>query len=138
MVYSIHMNQIMKETVCENQKFRACVVEDSKCVNCGKLFTELLNKGDWINHKCWSCRELKNIQVQYVWNGSQIEGRCKECLAMDKSIGKLFQDFVWSSDSDLTNEEITRKENDSLDKIVKLPESQLKEFLRRMNSGIER
>ena len=57
---------------------------------------------------------------------------------MDKSIGKLFQDFVWSSDSDLTNEEIARKENDSLDKIVKLPESQLKEFLRRMNSGIER
>jgi len=130
----------MKETVCENQKFRACVVEDNKCVNCGNLFTELLKKGDWIKHKCWSCRELKNIQVQYVWGkkSPEIEGRCKECLAMDKAIGQLFQDFVWASDRDLTNEEITRKENSSLNKIVKLPESQLKEFLRRMNSGIER
>jgi len=131
------MSQIMKETICGNQKFRACVVEDSKCMNCGKLFTELLKKGDWINHKCWSCRELKNIQVQYVW-GKSIEGRCKECLAMDKVISPLMQDFVWASDSDLTNEEITKKENSALNKIVKLPESQLKEFLRRMNSGIER
>ncbi len=131
------MSQIMKETICENQKFRACVVEDSKCVNCGNLFTELLKKGDWIKHKCWSCRELKNIQVQYVW-GKSIEGRCKECLTMDKAIGSLFEDFVWASERDLTNEEIKSKEDKSLDKIVKLPKEQLKEFLRRMNSGIER
>ena len=139
MVYSIHMSQIqISEHDCENRKFRKCVTEKGMCIHCGNFFTELLMKGDWIKHKCWSCRELKDIKVQYVWGKSQIEGRCKECLAMDKSIGKLFQDFVWSSDSDLTNEEITKKENDALDKIVKLPESQLKEFLRRMNSGIER
>ena len=139
MVYSIHMKQtLMKDTVCGDQRFRACAVENSKCVNCGKLFTELLKKGDWIKHKCWSCKELKNIKVQYTWSKSQIEGRCQECLDMDEAISPLMQDFVWASESDLTNEEITEKEDKALDKIIKLPKEQLKEFLRRMNSGIER
>jgi len=57
---------------------------------------------------------------------------------MDKVISPLMQDFVWASESDLTNEEITEKEDKALDKIIKLPKEQLKEFLRRMNSGIER
>jgi len=57
---------------------------------------------------------------------------------MDEAISPLMQDFVWASESDLTNEEITEKEDKALDKIIKLPKEQLKEFLRRMNSGIER
>ena len=57
---------------------------------------------------------------------------------MDKAISSLYQDFVWTCDSDMTNEEIKEKEERALDKIVKLPKEQLKEFLRRMNSGIER
>ena len=82
----------------------------------------------------------KNIQVQYVWGekSPQIEGRCKECLVMDKAISSLYQDFVWTCDSDMTQVEIKEKEDKALDKIIKLPKEQLKEFLIRMNSGIER
>ena len=128
----------ISEYDCENRKFRKCVTEKALCINCGNFFTELLKKGDWIKHKCWSCRELKNIQVQYVWSKSQVEGRCQECIDMDKSIGQLYQDFVWTCDSDMTQVEIKEKEDKALDKIIKLPKEQLKEFLRRMNSGIER
>lgn len=134
------MSQIMKETVCGNQQFRACVVENNRCVNCKKLFTELLKKGDWIEYKCWSCEKLKTIKVQYVWSNNQVEGRCQECLDMDKVISPLWEGFVnvCETQHELDNEEITTIEEKTLDKIVKLPKEQLKEFLRRMNSSIER
>jgi len=129
------MSQIMKETICGNQKFRACVVDGHKCVNCNKVFFDLIKKGDFIEDKCWSCRKFGKIKVQYVWS-HQIEGRCKECRAMDNAIGQLFQDFVWASETD--DGDYKDIEEKALDKIVKLPKEQLKEFLRRMNSGIER
>ena len=128
---------LSKNDDCKNTQFRKCVIENGQCINCGEFYLDFLKKGQWIKHKCWSCRELKDIKVQYIWS-HQIEGRCQECLDMDKAIGKLYQDFVWTCDSDMTNEEITEKEDKALDKIVKLPKEQLKEFLRRMNSGIER
>ena len=130
------MSQILSENDCGNRHFYKCVIKDAHCENCGKFFSEQLKKGDWIKHKCWSCRELKNIQVKYIWNKSQIEGRCKDCLAMDKAIGSLYEDFVYrvteyEGDPDDHEEKL-------LNKIIKLPPAQLKEFLTRMNRGIER
>ncbi len=138
MVYSIHMKQTqISEYDCGNSKFRKCVIENGQCVNCKEFYLDLLKKGQWINHKCWSCREVKLTQIQYIWS-HQIESRCKECLTLDKAISPLMQAFVWSCDSDMTQVEIKEKEDEALDKIIKLPREQLKEFLRRMNSGIER
>jgi phage FluMu protein Com len=129
--------QIISEDDCKNTQFRKCVIEDGQCINCGEFFLNLLKKGQWIKHKCWSCKELKNTQIQYIWS-HQIESRCKECLALDKAISPLMQEFVWSSETDSTQVEIKEAEERALNKIVKLPKEQLKEFLRRMNSGIER
>ena len=131
---------IVKETVCGNKQFRACVEENHKCMNCGKLFIDTIKKGEWITYKCWSCREVKNIEVQYIWSGSQIEGRCQECMALDKVINPLLDEFVGACEThhDKSNDEITAIEEKALDKIIKLPKAQLKELLRRMNSSIER
>ncbi len=141
MVYSIHMKQtLMKDTVCGDQRFRSCAVENSKCVNCGKLFIELLKKGDWLKYKCWSCKEMKDIKIQYIWSKSQVEGRCQECMDMDKVISPLWEGFVDACEihHEKGNDEVTTIEEKALNKIVALPKEQLKEFLRRMNSGIER
>ncbi len=135
------MNQTqISENDCGNSQFYKCVIEKAHCINCNSFFPKLLKKGDWIKHKCWSCRELKNIKVQYVWSGSQIEGRCQECLDFDKAISPLMEDFVWACEThhEKSQDEITAIEEKALNKIIKLPKEQLKEFLRRMNSGIER
>lgn len=138
MVYRYSMKQeVISEYDCGNRKFRKCVIENGQCVNCGEFYLSLLKKGQWIKHKCWSCREIKNTQIQYIWS-HQIESRCKECIAMDKAIGSLYEDFVWACETNLTDEEIEEKGNKALDRIVELPKDQLKEFLRRMNHGIER
>lgn len=133
------MSQIISKDDCRNTKFRKCVTEDGQCVNCGEFFLDLLKKGQWIKHKCWSCRELKNTQIQYIWS-HQIESRCKECLTMDKAISPLWDDFVSACEihHEKSGDEVTSIEEKALDKIIKLPTEQLKEFLRRMNSGIER
>jgi len=112
------MSQIeISENDCGNRQFYKCVVENAHCVNCGKLFSEQLKKGDWIKHRCWSCRELKNIKVQYTWSNDQIEGRCQECLDMDKAIGGLYEDFVWSCESK-HDEDYHAIEEKTLNKII--------------------
>ncbi len=135
------MNQTqISEAECGNRQFYKCVLKDAYCVNCGKFFPESLKKGDWIVHKCWSCREMKDIKVQYIWSKSQVEGRCQECMDMDKVLSPLWEGFVSACEvyHEKSNDEVTAIEEKALNKIVALPKDQLKEFLRRMNRSIER
>lgn len=133
-VYRYIMKQILSEETCNNRHFYKCVVKDNKCVNCDKSYVK---EGNIIKSECNDCGKVTNIIVDHIWRDGEYRGSCQECLDNHKAISTLYGNFVGACETEDGNA-IKELEEKSLDKIVKLPTSQLKTFLRSMNSSIER
>jgi len=128
------MKQILSEETCNNRHFYKCVIKDNKCVNCDRSYVK---EGTIIKSECNDCGKVTNIIVEHVWHEGYYRGSCQECLDNHKAISELYGDFTGACET-LDGDAIRVMEEKSLDKIVKLPTSQLKTFLRSMNSSIER
>ncbi len=143
--------------VCGNKKFRYCDVgvDTHQCVNCGYFFGEELHAGDHIIGKCDDC-EKKDIEIIVEYklisynketgkhDGEQTPyGKCVECSGNTEAIEKLYDpfrsgDYGRDSEGNFSNERYVQEREDAISEIVKLPESQLKTFLRGVFDVIER
>lgn len=133
------MSQIT-ENICKNKQFYKCVVENGKCVNCKKSYVK---EGDMFNGKCWKCGKISLAKVNHVYYSGEIRVYCESCttnMKLNEDLYSIYvsEDIFYDGRKEFSNDEITERLNDLVEKISSLPKEQLKTFLRDVHGTIER
>ena len=147
--------QIEEKSVCGNNKFRSCSVDQStyQCVNCDKRYTDNLHEGDKLTGNCRSCdRENIEVTVAYTYEGNAgYIAECQDCAKSHKAIDELYDDFrgegygyekkedgETTDYTTYTSEKFQKDREEALEKIVNLSKEDLKVFLRDIHQAVER